>query len=84
MHVDVVEARDKAILAEIDRHGFRMAHQLVKALPADDPARRDLAQGEQAIRDSLLRLKAKRVLVRTADTWSRVGFDAAAAMTGAI
>ena len=65
----VVEARDAAILAAIRRHGgMVMAHHLRKELPTDDPARRNDVDADQAIKNALLRLKAKQQVARTGDT----------------
>jgi hypothetical protein len=77
--VDVVHARDKALLACLDRHGgIATMSQLRSALPVTDPARDDEAQRDQAVTFALRRLRLKGVLARTGDTWSRVGIAMAA------
>lgn len=70
--VDVVEARDKSILAAIDRVGGIVFAKDLR-LPAGDPAAGDAVQRAEAVRMSLMRLKAKGILARTGDAWSRVG-----------
>jgi len=81
--VDVVEARDEAILKAINRAGgLVFAHRLRGVLPATDPAAADEDQAEQAITLALHRLKAKGVLARTGDTWSLVGIGMTAAVNG--
>ena len=81
--VDVVAARDAAILDAINRAGgLVFVHRLRGVLPATDPAAADEDQAEQAITLALHRLKAKGVLARTGDTWSLVGISMTAAVNG--
>jgi hypothetical protein len=71
--LDTVEARDKALLACIDRNGgLALMSQLRGALPKGDPANADGTR-DQAVKHALTRLKLKGILGRTGDTWSRVG-----------
>lgn len=81
MDVDVVELRDQAMLAAINRNGgIAMVSQLRKSLPAGDPASRDDVDADQAVKNSLLRLKAKGKVARTGDAWSIVGIGMAASV----
>lgn len=76
--VDVVEARDKAIFAALNRNGgLAMIRTLRLAIPATDPAAKTPALRDEAIKNALFRLKAKGKVERTGDTWSIVGIGTA-------
>lgn len=81
VEVDIVEERDRVILSALNRRGgLAMVHQLRRELPVGDPARSDDDQADQAVKNSLMRLKAKRKVARTGDTWSIVGIGMAASI----
>lgn len=69
----IVEARDAAILRFLERHDGVASHKdLIGALPTDDPAK-TLDAKKEALKLALMRLRAKHLIDRTADTWSLVG-----------
>jgi hypothetical protein len=73
----IVEARDRAVLAALNRNGgLAMIRTLRKALPPGDPATTPAAV-DDAVKNALLRLKAKGQVERTGDTWSIVGIATA-------
>lgn len=75
--VEIVEARDRAVLAALNRNGgLAMIRQLRGALPAGDPVKGSPVE-ETAISNALVRLKAKGKVARTGDTWSIVGIGTA-------
>jgi len=69
----VVEARDAAVLRYLERHdGVASQKELLASIPKDDPATTADAKLE-ALKQSLARLKFKRLIGRTGDTYSLVG-----------
>jgi hypothetical protein len=67
----VVAARDEALLTALKRHGLMRRDKLAGYMPAE-PNQTD-EQREGAFRNALSRLKAKKLVGRTGDTYSLVG-----------
>jgi hypothetical protein len=71
---DIIKSRDAEILRLINvNNGVATMSELRARFPKRDPAAADEHQRDEALRNSLLRLKARGLIARTADTWSLVG-----------
>ena len=70
----VVTRRDAELLRLLNvNNGVITLHELRRRFPPQSDPATDAAAKEEALKNTLLRLKARGLIARTADTWSLVG-----------